>query len=684
MKKLSVLIPAYNTGRYIGQCIESVINQTYTNIEIIIVDDGSEDSTLEVANRYAEIDARIVVYSYPHSGVSGARNACLSKSTGEYFLFVDSDDWIGPSLCYELMEKARETDADIVFSQMTMVGDNGSTVLFGDRSDIFSGNDILSGMECFIKMVETGDTYPMVAGNLYRLSLIAKNNLLFEGEFHEDEFFMPPSLRYADVVCYLSSSAYFYRMRSNSIMHDVVNIQRRSFALGEIISSFRSQLAENNEISTNIRYARAFSKHIKALRGKARTLFEFYLSTSNKNVVLIFSEKGISSNYGIGTYINQLSISFKDTSWDIIQVRLDAPDVLDVEFSISENLPCYSFPSYMGSGTIPNPKDREYYQMGIFYFLAAIIGDRKKIVCHLNTFNYEYIAKYFKERLQARIIFTVHYTNWAFRLMGDQNELLRIIKASYSTEDNIIKESFIREKEFLNSFCDWVIAIAQHSYDYLRNIYEIPEQKLRLIYNHVFNSYRAVTPIAELRDKYGFNPQDKLIIFAGRIDRGKGINELIDAFKKVIQHNSDARLIIVGDGAFSLACIKSAPIWSKVTFTGYVDKDTLYELYRLSNIGVVPSLHEEFGYVAIEMASVGLPVLVNPKGGLKEIAENFELVFDASDPKKTFTDSLADKILEFLSDNGQEECRPQRVNWIEASSSQGKLLELYQTALQSC
>ena len=156
MKKLSVLIPAYNTGRYIGQCIESVINQTYTNIEIIIVDDGSEDSTLEVANRYAEIDARIVVYSYPHSGVSGARNACLSKSTGEYFLFVDSDDWIGPSLCYELMEKAREKDADIIFSPMTMVADNGSTVLFGDRSDIFSGNDILSGMECFIKMVESG------------------------------------------------------------------------------------------------------------------------------------------------------------------------------------------------------------------------------------------------------------------------------------------------------------------------------------------------------------------------------------------------------------------------------------------------------------------------------------------------------------------------------------------------
>ena len=158
---------------------------------------------------------------------------------------------------------------------------------------------------------------------------------------------------------------------------------------------------------------------------------------------------------------------------------------------------------------------------------------------------------------------------------------------------------------------------------------------------------------------------------------------MINAFKKVIQHNSDARLIIAGDGAFSLACIKSSPIWSKVTFTGYVDKDTLYELYRLSNIGVVPSLHEEFGYVAIEMASVGLPVLVNPKGGLKEIAENFELVFDASDTKKSFTDSLADKILEFLSDNGQEECRPQRVNWIEISDSHVQLLELYQDSFKT-
>lgn len=150
----------------------------------------------------------------------------------------------------------------------------------------------------------------------------------------------------------------------------------------------------------------------------------------------------------------------------------------------------------------------------------------------------------------------------------------------------------------------------------------------------------------------------------------------------VIQHNSDARLIIAGDGAFSLACTKLSPVWSKVSFTGYVDKRTLFELYRLSDIGVVPSLHEEFGYVAIEMASVGLPVLVNPKGGLKEIADNYALVFDASSPKKNYTDSLAEKIIDFFSEKGGEENRTQRVNRVEASNSQAKLLEIYQEAFR--
>ena len=100
----------------------------------------------------------------------------------------------------------------------------------------------------------------------------------------------------------------------------------------------------------------------------------------------------------------------------------------------------------------------------------------------------------------------------------------------------------------------------------------------------------------------------------------------MQAFKQVAVNNADLKLIIAGDGAYSSLYTHIKPMWSRILLTGYVDKETLFELYSLSDLGIVPSLHEEFGYVAVEMASVGLPVVVNPKGGLKEIAHKISSV----------------------------------------------------------
>lgn len=121
MCEISVLVPAYNTGKYIGECVESILGQTYDDLEIIIVDDGSDDDTLAIANKYAKLDNRIRVITTVHQGVAEARNECLRNATGEYVLFVDSDDWIAPSLCENLYLEAQRTSSDIVFSAMISV-----------------------------------------------------------------------------------------------------------------------------------------------------------------------------------------------------------------------------------------------------------------------------------------------------------------------------------------------------------------------------------------------------------------------------------------------------------------------------------------------------------------------------------------------------------------------------------
>ena len=111
---VSIIIPIYNVEQYLDRCIKSVINQTYKNIEIILVDDGSTDKCPEICDQYAQKDNRIVVIHKENGGLSSARNAGMKVLKGEYMLFADSDDWIKENTVEELLQIAIEHDVDFV------------------------------------------------------------------------------------------------------------------------------------------------------------------------------------------------------------------------------------------------------------------------------------------------------------------------------------------------------------------------------------------------------------------------------------------------------------------------------------------------------------------------------------------------------------------------------------------
>ena len=102
MPKVSIIVPIYNVEKYLSKCLESILLQTYKNIEIIIINDGTTDSSLEIANLYASKYDFIHVYSYENAGISTTRNRALEKATGDYYLFVDSDDYISKTLLRSL------------------------------------------------------------------------------------------------------------------------------------------------------------------------------------------------------------------------------------------------------------------------------------------------------------------------------------------------------------------------------------------------------------------------------------------------------------------------------------------------------------------------------------------------------------------------------------------------------
>ncbi|MCR5753636.1 MAG: glycosyltransferase [Acetatifactor sp.] len=113
-KKISIIIPAYNVADYIAKCLQSIINQTYRNLEIIVVDDGSEDATGQILDEYSKKDERIRVIHQPNQGVSVARNAGIGVAVGEYYFFFDGDDFMEPDTVENVYRTAREQQADTV------------------------------------------------------------------------------------------------------------------------------------------------------------------------------------------------------------------------------------------------------------------------------------------------------------------------------------------------------------------------------------------------------------------------------------------------------------------------------------------------------------------------------------------------------------------------------------------
>lgn len=226
---VSVIIPVYNVERYLAQCLDSVSHQTYQNLEIICVNDGSRDGSPDILRRYADEDARIQVIDKANGGVSRARNDALDCACGEYIMFVDSDDWVEPDACENAVNAMREYDADIVMWSYVSETENRSSrkVIFPETT-VFEKEEVraklhrrfVGAMGEELSHPELVDSLCPVWGKLYRRSLIQKSGARFvdlaEIGSYEDGFFNLEVFGKADRVVYLAAYLYHYRRDGSS------------------------------------------------------------------------------------------------------------------------------------------------------------------------------------------------------------------------------------------------------------------------------------------------------------------------------------------------------------------------------------------------------------------------------------------------------------------------------------
>ena len=209
----SIVVPVYKAEKYLEGCVDSLVNQTEKNIEIILVDDGSPDSCPAICDRYAEQYKNIFVIHKSNSGPSDARNAALKIAKGDYIMFVDSDDYIDPDACERMLPFTKK-GFDIIATDGIPEGENISLVHRGVEN-----NKVYDGEEFLKKSVMNGNIPMVVWLHLYRREFLVSNNLVFKnGVYHEDEEFIPRTFLSAQSVISTGDKYYHYVIRENSIM----------------------------------------------------------------------------------------------------------------------------------------------------------------------------------------------------------------------------------------------------------------------------------------------------------------------------------------------------------------------------------------------------------------------------------------------------------------------------------
>lgn len=219
---VSIIVPVYNVEKYLERCLNSLINQTYLNLEILLIDDGSKDNSLSICKEYEKKDLRIHVYHKDNEGLGLTRNYGIAKATGEYIIFIDSDDYIVVNAIEVLVQKAQETNADIVIAnyyykdipqkvfipEQLYTGDNIKNILMVHMMGNAAHN--FDGLSC------------MACGRLYKRSLFTKYGFKFPSErkmIWEDLVFSINVYPICQSIYVSHFPIYYYCFNGNSLTH---------------------------------------------------------------------------------------------------------------------------------------------------------------------------------------------------------------------------------------------------------------------------------------------------------------------------------------------------------------------------------------------------------------------------------------------------------------------------------
>ena len=289
---VSIIIPVYNCEKYIGKCIESILIQSYRNIEIVIIDDGSVDKTRKIIERYGSYDERIKYFTQKNSGPSVARNRGIEKSSGQYLTFIDSDDIVNYLYIERLLRKIENNNYDIVCCGYVDESKYGIVKL----NDFWNSKDELNKQE-FLDCVCSG-VGGVLWSKIFRRDIIFKNNIRMNSKIFmsEDLIFILEYCKYSNRFGVLNENLYYYnRLNDNSISSNIDIRYLENYIL--LVNKIKELLVYLNVDNKNIRNIE-ISKAQTLVNNILVSECSIYLKSKNKNqlinnIKLILNDKFI-------------------------------------------------------------------------------------------------------------------------------------------------------------------------------------------------------------------------------------------------------------------------------------------------------------------------------------------------------------------------------------------------------
>jgi glycosyltransferase involved in cell wall biosynthesis len=366
-----------------------------------------------------------------------------------------------------------------------------------------------------------------------------------------------------------------------------------------------------------------------------------------------------SGHFGQGSFTNALIPYFQEsTKFELTVVLTDTPGLDKARKGVINGINTVSIPNLLGQRRLSCEQvpEQKFYAIQIAGTIYEHFYQMSNLVIWVNTIDYLNVCSELRAILPKMKLFYVHHSfSWKY--------LLNITDSHFKTLWNEGRTSTVSKAFEMTEYqrqmvllADQAVAVTHHARNFFVDILEIPEKKIRTIYNGSNESILNYSSKTYLRQKYGFGESDYILILCGRITPDKGVSQALEAFTLLAKKYLTLKIVIVGAGYISEFVNLPAPYWSRVVFTGEIDRLVVSDFYLMADIGLVPSFHEQCSFTAIEMQFHGLPLVVSDTDGLSELfvdehdALKFSLTVDKNGLKQIDTQILAEKIDRLLSD----------------------------------